>query len=234
LYLPDQVEKPTQHRIAALVAGLPSPASPEELRQLLLPPLAECFRAWLRLRWQDRPPLDRVDAARETRWLAHEFVVPRSPAPYELDLLAVKGHCLADSVLPAPQRGLYRGAKESLSTYLVDAALPLLDEIEFRLQGKPAEAQATPEAPTEGEGIPVSWRERVCQAIEQALADPDPGAAIDGILRPLGWNRAQWASAARVDRTRIYHWIIRRGTIGVVTKDKLINALEERWRKAGI
>src|SRR5262249_54266032 len=143
-YLPDEVKKPARDSIAALLAGLPLSPSTEELRQLLLTPLSECFCGWLRLRWHERPPLDRGDAELDIRWLAHQFVGRRITPPNVFDAQLLNVYSLVDFVLPSRIRGLYRGAEESLSAHLVDISSALLDVTEFRLQNT-AQARATRE-----------------------------------------------------------------------------------------
>jgi hypothetical protein len=233
LYLPDEVEKPARDRIAALLAGLPRSPSLEELRRLLQTPLAECFCGWLRLRWRERPPLDRGDAAFDIRWLAHQFVGRRITPPNVLDAQLLNVYSLLDFVLPRRIRGLYRGAEDPLSAHLVDVASALLDDTEFRLQNT-AQARATRETlPKVGRAGPVLLSEQIRQVIEHARADSNPGAAIDRILNPLGWNRTQWASKASLNRTVIYRWIIRGQKIRPDNEDKLITELAKRCRERG-
>jgi hypothetical protein len=223
LYLPGDVEKSARDRIAALLAGLPPSPSPEELRRLLLTPLSECFCGWLRARWRERLPLDRGDAVFDIRWLAHQFVGQRITPPNVLDAMLLNVYSLVDFVLPRRIRGLYRGAEEPLIAHLIGVASALLDSTEFRLENT-AQARVTRET------LP-KLSERIRQAIEHAREGPNPVAAIDGFLHPLGWTRAQWASNAGVDRTRIYFWINRRQNIRSENKEKLVYALAKRYRE---
>jgi hypothetical protein len=234
LHLPAKIHNSARDRIAALLAGFPSSLSPEELRQHLLTPLSECFCGWLRVRWQERPPLDRADAVLDIRWATHQFVGQRDPPPNVLDVQLFNEYSMVDTVLPRRIRGIYRGAEESLGEHLVVVASALLDDTEFRLQGKTGQARSTRETQGQDGGADqVSLSERVRQAIERARADPNPGAAIDRILHPLGWNRQQWAAKVPVHRTVIYRWIIRRQRIRPESEDNLITALTARCREKG-